>query len=211
MGKVRFAISTSLDGFLAGPEPSPEEPLGRGGMQLHEWAFGLEAWRRPHGLEGGERNASTSVVEESLANVGAYLMGRTMFGGGTGPWSEPRWNGWWGDDPPFHVPVFVLTHHTREPLPLKGGTTFTFVTDGIEAALAAAREAAGDRDVVIAGGASIVQQCLAAGEVDELTVSVAPVFLGGGTRLLDGVPASLALVQAVEAPGVVHLKYRVAE
>ncbi len=209
MGKVRFGITTSLDGFLAGPEPSLEEPLGRGGMQLHDWAFALEAWRRPHGLEGGETNASTRVVEESLENVGAYLMGRSMFGGGTGPWREPLWNGWWGDDPPFHVPVFVLTHHARDPLPLEGGTTFMFVTEGTEAALAAAREAAAGRDVVIAGGASIVQQCLAAGEVDELTLSVAPVFLGGGTRLLDGVPGTLELLQVVEAPSVVHLRYRV--
>jgi dihydrofolate reductase len=205
---VRFGITVSLDGFLAGPDPSLEEPLGRGGMQLHEWAFELAAWREPHGLEGGEVNASTPVVEETTANVGAYLMGRNMFGGGTGPWPEPAWNGWWGDDPPFHTPVFVLTHHPREPLSLDD-TTFVFVTDGFEAALASAREAAGEKDIVVAGGASVVQQAFAAGAVDEFTVSVAPILLGGGTRLLDGVTAEVELVDAIEAPKVAHLRYRV--
>ena len=136
---VRFSISMSLDGFIAGPNPTEEEPLGRGGEQLHEWALGLEAWRKPHGLEGGETNASTAVMERILENCGAYVMGRNMFGGGTGPGPEPAWNGWWGDNPPFHHPVFVLTHHPREPLSLEGGTTFTFVTTGIEAALEQAR------------------------------------------------------------------------
>src|SRR5436190_9654694 len=160
MGKVRFGITVSLDGFLAGPDPSVEEPLGRGGMQLHDWAFELAAWRAPHGLEGGEVNASTPVIEELTANVGAYVMGRNMFGGGTGPWPEPAWNGWWGDHPPFHAPVFVVTHHPREPLELEGGTTFTFVTEGVETALGQAQAAAGGGDVVIAGGASVVQQAL---------------------------------------------------
>ena len=179
-------------------------------MQLHDWAFGLEAWRRPHGLEGGEVNESTAVIEASIANAGAYLMGRNMFGGGPGDWGNGSWRGWWGDDPPFHVPVFVLTHHAREPLVMDGGTTFVFSTDGIEAALTSAREAAGEKDVVIAGGASVVQQYLAAGLVDELTVSVAPVLLGSGTQLLDGVGGvELEQIDAVEAPGVAHLRYRV--
>jgi dihydrofolate reductase len=207
---MRFSITMSLDGFIAGPSPSLEEPLGMGGMQLHDWAFALEAWRRPHGLEGGEVNASTTVVERTLENVGAYLMGRNMFGGGEGPWGEPLWNGWWGDDPPFQMPVVVLTHYAREPVAFENGTSYVFVTDGVEAALARAEELAAGKDVVIAGGASLVQQYLGAGLVDEIGVSVAPVLLGSGTRLLDGLPQmQLELVEAVDAPGVAHLRYRV--
>jgi dihydrofolate reductase len=202
----------SLDGYVAGPEQSVENPLGIGGMRLHEWAFALAAWREQHGLEGGEENASSAFVEESLANVGAVLMGRNMFGGGSGPWGDEPWPGWWGENPPFHVPVFVLTHHARNPLPLEGGTTFTFVTDGIEAALAQAREAAGGKDVVIGGGAEAIRQYLAAGLVDELSISLVPVLLGGGERLLDGLgDAAIALeqVDAIAAPGVTHLRYRI--
>jgi dihydrofolate reductase len=210
MSKVRFSLAMSLDGYAAGPEQSLENPLGRGGMQLHEWAFELDAFRRQHGQADGVVNASSAVVEETLANVGAYVMGRNMFGGGPGPWSDDPWNGWWGDDPPYHTPVFVVTHHARAPLELQGGTTFFFVTDGVEAALARAKEAAGDGDVVVAGGASVVQQCLAAGQVDEVNVSLVPVLLGGGERLFDNLgEARLALeqVRAVEAPGVTHLRY----
>ena len=182
-------------------------------MGLHEWAFGLAIWREAHGLDGGEVNASTRVVEESLANVGAVIMGRNMFGGGTGPWGDPPWQGWWGENPPFHNPVFVLTHHEREPLPMFGGTTFTFVTDGIESALLRAREAAGDRDVHIAGGAEVAQQYLASGLVDEFELHVVPILLGAGRRLLDNVGPGVAIeqVRAVEAPGVTHVKYRVGE
>jgi dihydrofolate reductase len=212
MSKLRFGITMSLDGFVAGPDQSVENPLGVGGMQLHTWAFELASWREQHGLEGGETNASTAIVEESLANVGAVLMGRNMFGGGPGPWGEEPWNGWWGENPPFHVPVFVLTHHARPPLPMEGGTTFTFVTDGIDAALGQARQAAGGKDVVIGGGANVVQQYLSAGLVDELSISVVPLLLGRGERLLanigDPLPA-LEQVRAVEAPGVTHLRYRV--
>ena len=139
MAKLRFDVSMSVDGFIAGPNPSEEHPLGEGGTQLHEWAFKLATWREPHGLEGGEVNASTEVVEESLENIGATVMGRNMFGGGPGPWGDDPWEGWWGDDPPFRTAVFVLTHHEREPLEKQGGTTFTFVTTGIESALAQAR------------------------------------------------------------------------
>ena len=211
MSKLRFSITTSLDGFVAGPDQSVENPLGVGGMHLHDWAFPLAAWRNPHGLEGGEVNASTPVVEESLGNVGAVLMGRNMFGGGPGPWGEDPWRGWWGDDPPFHVPVFVLTHQGREPLPMQGGTTFTFVTDGIQSALAQAREAAGGADVVIAGGAQVIQQYLAAGLVDEMTLSVVPLLLRDGARLFDNLGGNLELeqVRAIEAPGVTHLTYGV--
>jgi dihydrofolate reductase len=212
MTKLRFDISMSLDGFVAGPNQSVENPLGEGGGQLHEWAFSLEAWRKPHGQEGGDVSPSTAVVEESQANIGANLMGRSMFGGGEGPWGDDPWNGWWGDDPPFHTPVFVVTHHAREPLTLKGGNTFTFVTDGIESALDQAREAAGDKDVHLGGGANIAQQYLKAGLIDELHVNLVPVFLGAGARLFDnleGANVGLECTRAIEAPGVTHLTYRV--
>jgi dihydrofolate reductase len=202
----------SLDGFVAGPNQSEEYPLGVGGEQLHDWAFRLAAFREPHGLEGGEVNASTPVIEESLQNVGATVMGRNMFGGGPGPWGDDPWNGWWGDDPPFHTPVFVITHHPREPLVMEGGTTFTFVTQGIEAALEQAKEAAGGKDVALGGGADVAQQYLAAGLIDEMEIHVVPVLLRDGARLLENlVDADVKLepVRTVEAPGVTHLKYRV--
>jgi dihydrofolate reductase len=179
-------------------------------MALHEWVFKLDAWRQAHGREGGETNASSEVIEEATANVGASVMGRNMFGGGPGPWGEQPWNGWWGDDPPFHTPVFVLTHHEREPLRMQGGTTFTFVSDGIESALAQAKQAAGGKDVSLGGGADAIQQYLAAGLLDELQLNIVPVLLGGGTRLLDNVGTDVKLepVRAIEAPGVTHVKYR---
>jgi len=200
----------SLDGYVAGPNQSVEHPLGEGGMALHEWVFGLRAWREPHGMEGGEDNASTPVVERNLAGVGAYVMGRNMFGG-RGPWAENPWDGWWGDDPPFHLPVYVVTHHAREPLEMQGGTTFYFVTDGVESALAQARETAGDRDVFVSGGASVARQCFANGLIDEATLSVVPILLHGGERLLDGLDGAqlqMECVEAVAAPGVTHLTYR---
>ena len=210
MAKLRFQISVSLDGFIAGPNPSEDDPLGEGGMQLHEWAFKLAAWREPHGQKGGEVNASTAMVEETRDNIGATVMGRRMFGGDPGPWGEDPWQGWWGDDPPFHTPVFVLTHHEREPLEKQGGTSFTFVTDGIESALEQAKEAAGGKDVSLGGGADVAQQYLAAGLIDELELSLVPVLLGAGTRLFDNLAGSgvaLEQVRAIEAPGVTHLKY----
>lgn len=211
MGMVRFQLAVSLDGYVAGPDQSEENPLGVRGMELHEWVLELEAWRREHGLDGGEVNASSPVVEEVQANVGAVVMGRNMFGGGPGPWrDDPPWNGWWDDDPPFHAPVFVLTHHAREPVEMQGGTTFSFVTDGIASALERARRAAGDRDVLISGGASTVQQYVAAGLVDGFDLHVVPVVLGAGERLLENVgDLRLEQVRAIEAPGVTHIKYRV--
>jgi len=210
MKKLAVDISMSLDGFVAGPNPTFERPLGEGGEGLHEWVLPLASWRKPHGLPGGETNASTEVVEERLESTGAVVMGRRMFSGGDGPWEDdPNADGWWGDDPPFHVPVFVLTHHPRETVTKEGGTTFAFVTEGIEAALEEARTAAGEKDVHVAGGATAVQQYLAAGLVDELQVNLAPVLLGSGTRLFDGPPAELELIRVVEAPVVTHLKYRV--
>jgi len=211
VAKLRFQISISLDGFVAGPNQSEEHPLGEGGTQLHEWVIALEAWRKPHGREGGEINASTPVMEEAFAGVGATIMGRNMFGGGPGPWGEDPWDGWWGDKPPFHTPVFVLTHHEREPLEKEGGTTFTFVTDGIESALEQAKEAAGGKDVSLGGGADIARQYLSAGLIDELQLNVVPVLLGEGARLFDnraGAGLGLEQVQVIEAPGVTHLRYR---
>jgi dihydrofolate reductase len=212
MSKLRLSITMSLDGYVAGPDQSTDEPLGARGEELHEWVLPLKVFKEMHGGEGGEVNASSAVVEERFDNLGATIMGRNMFGGGPGPWDED-WRGWWGDDPPYHHPVFVLTHHAREPLEMKGGTTFHFVTDGIEAALAQAREAAGGRDVWLAGGAAAANQYLAAGLVDEIDVSIAPMLLGGGERLFEGVDGGairLEQIRAVDAPGVTHIKYRVA-
>ena len=211
MSKLRVHITVSANGYVAGPNQSEDNPLGEGGGSLHDWAFDLRAFREPHGKEGGEVNASNSVLEQAQANVGAEIMGRGKFGGGPGPWGDdPPWTGWWGEDPPFRMPVFVLTHHEREPLTLSD-TTFTFVTDGIESALEQAREAAGGKDVTIGGGADAINQYLAAGLVDELELNIAPLVLGGGARLFDGVGPELELeqVRAVEAPGVTHVKYRI--
>jgi dihydrofolate reductase len=208
---VRLKISMSLDGFVAGPDQSVDNPLGIGGMRLHEWVFPLAVWRSMHGLTGGEVNESSRVVEESLANIGATLMGRNMFGGHPGAWDARKpWNGWWGVNPPFHHPVFVITHHAREPLALEGGTTFTFVTGGIEAALEQARLAAGGKDVSLAGGADVAGQYLAAGLVDEMEINLVPILLGSGERLFDGVGDGLhglELVRTVAAPAVTHLKF----
>jgi dihydrofolate reductase len=200
----------SLDGYTAGPEQSTKDPLGIGGEQLHEWALQLATWRASHGLEGGAVNASTPVMEEAVANVGATIMGRNMFGGHPGPWDPAKpWNGWWGKNPPFHHPVFVLTHYPRPPLELEGGTTFTFVTDGIVPALELARRAAGGRGVVLAGGADVARQYLTAGLVDEMELHLVPVLLGAGERLFDGVGDlhGLRPVRTVAASDVTHLKF----
>jgi dihydrofolate reductase len=211
MSKLRLRISISLDGYVAGPHQSVENPLGVGGMRLHGWAFELAAFRAMHGMEGGVVNESTPVVEEQFRNVGASVMGRNMFGGHPGPWAlQKPWTGWWGDDPPFHHPVFVLTHHAREPLAMQGGTTFHFVTDGIESALAQARRAAGGKDVSLGGGASAAQQFLARGLVDEMLLSLVPVLLGSGERLFERVGDDLhglTLVRTIAAPRVTHLKF----
>ena len=211
MSKLRFKISMSLDGFVAGPSQSVENPLGIGGTRLHEWAFALAIFRDQHEMEGGEVNESTAVVQESLANIGATVMGRNMFGGHPGGWDRKRpWNGWWGDNPPFHHPVFVLSHHKREPLELEGGTTFTFVTEGIHVALEQARRAARGKDVSLAGGATAAQQYLAAGLVDEMEINLVPTLLGSGERLFDCIGDDLhglEHVRTVVAPKVTHLKF----
>ena len=202
-------LSISLEGFVAGPEPSLQDPLGIGGMQLHEWALAASAWREAHGLEGGEGGVDSDVIGETVARTGAGIMGRKMFSGGSGPWADdPNGRGWWGDEPPFHHPVFVLTHHAREPLELTG-TTFYFL-DSFDEALRRASEAAGGKDVQIHGGGEAVQAALAAGALDELNTHVAPVLLGSGFPLLGGTAARLERTRVLESPsGVTHIRYRV--
>ena len=212
MSKVVAEISTSLDGYVAGPNPTLENPLGEGGEQLHEWAVRLKSWRETHGLPDGESGPDDELLAESVAATGAVVMGRQMFSGGEGPWEDDaNANGWWGDEPPFHKPVFVLTHHAREPLVLKG-TTFTFVTDGLDSAIDDARAAAAEQDVLVAGGADTIDQAISAGLVDELQLHLAPVLLGAGARLFDGVAPALPrfeITQVIESPLVTHLRYRV--
>jgi dihydrofolate reductase len=208
MSTIKANISISLDGYAAGPNATNDDPLGQGGERLHEWAIATQSWREHHDKSGGEENADSEVIERSTQNIGAHVMGRNMFGP-AGAW-DPDWRGWWGDDPPFHAPVFVLTHHEREPLEMQGGTTFHFVTGGPEAALAAAREAAGDRDVAVSGGASTINQLLAAGLLDELHLHIVPVVLGAGERLLVDVgDPKLEPVEVIASPGVTHITYRV--
>jgi dihydrofolate reductase len=213
MTRLTLDISMSLDGFVAGPNRTVEQPLGEGGEQLHEWIFGLASWRERHGRSGGTRNADDDVLKEAVASVGAVVMGRRMFSGGEGAWeNDPVADGWWGDDPPFRVPVFVLTHHARETVTKEGGTTYTFVTDGIEAALDQARAAAGGKNVAIAGGASVAQQYLRAGLLDEIQIHVAPMLLGDGVRLFDNLDpehAKLEVTRVIGSPSVTHLQYRV--
>jgi dihydrofolate reductase len=202
-------ISVSLDGYVAGPDPTLEDPLGQGGEQLHEWVIASRPWREMHGLEGGEEGADAELTAELIGQASTTIMGRNMFSGGDGPWDgDPNANGWWGDEPPFHHPVFVLTHHEREPLQL-GETTFTFVTDGIESALEQARAAAGDGDIRLGGGGEVVQQYLNAGLIDRLQLHLVPVLLGGGAPLFEGNQGKLTLARVIKSPtGVVHLDYR---
>lgn len=208
MGKVKCQISVSADGFLAGPNQSEEHPLGEGGMGLHDWAFKLRSFQEMHGREGGETNVSDEILREAAAGTGAAIMGRNMFGPVRGPWTEPMWEGWWGDEPPFEAPVFVLTHYEREPLTL-GKTTFHFVTEGPDRAVELAREAAGAEDVSVGGGGETIRQLIHAGLLDEMLINQVPLILGSGVRLLDGIPPSVKLEQTrvVEAPDVAHLFY----
>lgn len=213
MKRLILDISMSLDGFVAGPNQTVEEPLGKGGELLHEWVVKLEAWRESHGLEGGETNADSEVVTETLAATGAVIMGRRMFSGGDGPWADdPNADAWWGDEPPFHMPVFVLTHHARETEVKQGGTSFTFVTDGIESALEQARAVAGDKNVALSGGADVVQQYLRAGLLDELQIHVPPLLLGGGVSLFGDLgigSVELEQTRVLSSPSVTHLRYSV--
>jgi len=208
--KVHVDISMSLDGYVAGPSPSLDEPLGRGGQGLHEWLRSLAGWRAQHGLEGGTTGPEDELREEASSAVRAVVMGRRMFSGGSGPWEgDPNAGGWWGDEPPFRLPVFVVTHHPREPVSFANGTTFTFVTGGVGAALADAAAVAGEGVVGLAGGAEVIQQALSEGAVDRLRIHLVPVLLGQGTRLLDGVPPrGLQLDGVVASDAVTHLTYR---
>jgi dihydrofolate reductase len=211
MTKLRFNISMSLDGYVAGPNQSVKHPLGEGGEALHEWAFATRTFRAVHGMEGGTTGPDDDIAAEYFQNVGATIMGRRMFGGGDGPWGDNPWNGWWGEDPPFRMPVFVLTHHARPPLNMQGGTIFHFVTEGINAALDRARHAAIDKDIMLGGGADVAQQYLKAGLIDEMEINVVPVLLGDGIRLFDNTDrrqTGYECVRVVNSPAVSHFKYR---
>ena len=202
MARTNLSMSISADGYVAGPDQSRDNPLGVGGQLLHGWHIG----------PAKDHPVNRRVAEEMLADMGATIMGRNMFGPVRGDWGDSDWTGWWGDEPPYHCPVFVLTHYAHQPIELEG-TTFHFVTDGIESAHAQAREAAGNRPISIAGGASCARQAIRAGLVDEIDLQVNPVLLGSGERLFDGFDAgspALELERVLEAPGVAHLRYRVA-
>jgi dihydrofolate reductase len=202
MSKVRVAaFGVSLDGFAAGPHQDLENPLGRGGAAIAQWFFPTRTFRRMQGQDGGTTGIDDAVAVQSFENVGAWILGRNMFGPVRGPWPDESWKGWWGEEPPYRCPVFVLTHHARPPLAMKGGTVFHFVTDGIEAALDRAREAAGGKDVRIGGGAATIRQYLQAGLIEELRLAIAPVLLGAGENLFAGLdlPALGYQVTAHEA------------
>lgn len=187
MTRVRVeSFSISLDGYGAGPDQSLEHPLGVGGEALHEWVVSTASWLRSHGKTGGAAGIDDEFASRAMENIGAWILGRNMFGPVRGPWPDTSWKGWWGTNPPYHVPVFVLTHHARPPLEMEGGTTFHFVTGGIHEALDRAREAAGEKDVRIGGGADTIRQYLRAGLIDELHVAIAPVLLGRGEPLFQG-------------------------
>ena len=202
MGKVTVDMSMSLDGFIAGPNDSVENPLGDGGERLHEWVYELASWRERHGIAGGRTDTDAEILDEAFENTGAVVIGKRMFDVANG----------WGDNPPFHMPAFVITHDAREKLVKKGGTTFTFVTDGVESALDQARAAAGDKDVSVAGGANVIQQYLSAGLLDEIQIHLVPVLLGEGVRLFDQLGAEqieLKRIRVIESPSVTHLRFRV--
>ena len=210
MAILRLNITMSLDGYVAGRNQSVTHPLGEGGEQLHEWAFATRTFRAVHGIEGGATGPDDDIAAQYFQNVGATIMGRHMFGGGDGPWGFSPWNGWWGENPPFHMPVFVLTHHARDPLEMQGGTTFHFVTEGIHAALQRAKDAGRGKDITLGGGAAVAQQYLKAGLIDEMDIHVVPVLLGDGARLFDntgGQQAGYVCIRIVNSPTVSHYKY----
>jgi len=203
VAKVTFDISMSLDGFITGPNDSVEQGLGEGGEQLHRWLYDLDSWRERHGLDGGESTRDAEILDEAFRNVGAVVIGRRMF-----DIAEEEW----GDNPPFHVPVFIVTHRPRQTIVKEGGTSYIFVTEGVEAASEQARAAAGDKDISIGGGADIIQQFLKAGMVDELQIHIVPLLLGSGTRLFEqpGLEqVKLERARVVDSPTVTHVKYRV--
>src|SRR5688572_12272173 len=211
MTKLAVEITMSVDGYVAGPDQSVQHPLGVGGEELHQWVVATRSWRELHGMDGGATGPDDTVAAEMFENVGATIMGRHMFGGGDGPWEEHPWKGWWGENPPFHTPVFVLTHHARAPLEMQGGTTFHFVTEGIHAALERARGAARGKDINLGGGAEVIQQYLKAGLIDEMNVHAVPLLLGNGARLFeqtDGRQTEYECIRVVCSPAAAHYKYR---
>ena len=205
------SFAVSLDGYAAGPHKDLENPLGVRGPELMEWFFNSRMWRRMHGQDGGETGVDNAMAEKGFDNLGAWILGRNMFGPVRGPWPDDSWKGWWGEEPPYHTPVFVLTHHARPPLSMKGGTVFHFVTDGIESALAQAKAAAGGRDVRLGGGAATVREYLRAGLVDELHLAVRPILLGRGESLWNGIDAAAlgyACVESVAGERATHVFLR---
>jgi dihydrofolate reductase len=203
-------ISVSIDGYAAGPDQSLDNPMGVGGHGLHEWAFATRTIQRMFGNGGGDAGVDDSFAAQGDVGIGATIIGRNMFGPIRGDWGDEQWRGWWGDEPPYHHPVFVLTHHPREPITMQGGTTFHFVTDGIEAALSQAFDAADGNDVRLGGGASTIQQYLRAGLIDEMHLAIAPILLGGGERLfdhLDGGPEGYECVEFVGSAAVAHVRF----
>ena len=208
MAKLRVHnLAMSIDGYVAGPDQSVDDPLGVGGERLHEWVFTTRFGREMIGEEGGADGLDQDMLERGVDGIGATIMGRNMFGPIRGPWGDDDWRGWWGDEPPYHHPVFVLTHHARDPLPMAGGTTFHFVTDGIHAALEQAVAAADGGDVRLGGGASVVRQYLRAGLVDELHVPIVPVLLGRGERLFDDDGLAYECVELRASDAVVHARF----
>ena len=209
MSKLRVhSFSISLDGYGAGPDQTREEPLGRNGESLHDWLIPTRTFQTLVGRNGGTTGPNDDFAARGFENIGAWIMGRNMFGPVRGPWPDHSWRGWWGKNPPYHVPVFVLTHHPRPPLEMEGGTVFHFVTGGIEAALTRAREAAGGRDIRIGGGASTIRQYLEARLIDEMHFAVAPVLLGGGESLLSGIDLpglGYAVTESVPAEKATHV------
>jgi dihydrofolate reductase len=204
------SYSISLDGYGAGPNQSVDNPLGERGEELHEWVFKTRFWAEMQGQEGGEEGVDNDFLERGFVNIGAWIMGRNMFGPIRGPWGDEDWKGWWGDNPPYHCPVFVLTHHPRPSITMEGGTVFHFVTDGIEAALERAYQAAHGQDVRLAGGASVIRQYLRAGLVDEMHLAYAPRLLGSGERLFDGldnVPGGYEIAEFVGTPAALHVRF----
>ncbi len=210
MAKLRVHnFSISLDGFGAGPNQSVEEPLGVGGESLHEWMYAIRSARKQFGWEGGETGIDDDVWLRGNLNIGAWILGRNMFGPIRGEWPDDEWKGWWGEEPPYHGPVFVLTHYPRDPVPMKGGTTFHFVTDGIEAARERAVEAADGKDVLIGGGASTIRQYMGARLVDVIHVAISPLLLGSGERLFEGLDEdtrnAYECVEVVSSPRAAHV------
>lgn len=212
MPKLRVhAFSVSLDGYGAGPDQDLTNPLGIGGHALHDWALATRSFQNMLGREGGTRGIDDDFIARGFRNVGAWILGRNMFGPVRGPWPDESWQGWWGDEPPYHAPVFVLTHHARAPIAMRGGTTFHFVNDSIEAVLQRAREAAGDKDVRLGGGVATVRQYLVSRLIDEMHIAIAPVLLGSGEHLLAGIDLprlGYSVAEHVATPGVTHIVLR---